>query len=425
MLQLLRQNVRGIGPEVRSKKFAHLRLRQFREVLGELRFGIPPWKVIVRLSEAQFRQAGHHLGPCESLRKKNDVRVCLFHLPDDPLPKGEGLRMRIIDPEYEDPLLDPVHDDALQFIPQFPPLVCLKVQRNDVLIFFRWVLRILHRAVRPDSEPLTMFLHVGMIGRALKRDIQGDLDAIRACLLYQFPKVLQASQLRVNRRMASLQSADSPWTARISGIRGRRIILPLPMSQSNGMNRRKVQHVEPHRCDVGQARFAVFERAVLAGLEAACARKHLVPGAEACFLSIHDNAQFSVIRRYESPIRVLRHQGLNFSTQGYAKALRVRRLLRPELFTPRRKNSTLLRRCPPTCLINELGPDQEVHLYILLSLDFFEEVSAPRDKAIDPACYGVSISPDHGHWKRGAPAVVSKELHRNVSPLLDRLWAIS
>src|SRR5215831_20546949 len=414
MLQLLRQNVRGIGPEVRSKKFAHLRLRQFREVLGELRFGIPPWKVIVRLSEAQFRQARHHLGPCESLRKKDDIRVCLFHLSDDPFPKGEGLRMRIIHPEDQYPLLDPVHDDALQFIPQFPPSVRLEIERNDVLIFFRWVFGVLHRPVRPDPEPVTMFLYVGMIGRALKRDVHGDLDAMRARLLYQSPKVLQGSQLRVNRRMAPLQSTDGPRTAKIPGISARRIIFPLPMSQSNGMNRREVQHVESHRRDVGQLGFAVFERAVLARLEAARARKHLVPGAEACLLSIHDNAQFSAIRRYEPPIRILRHQGLNLSTQGYAKALRVRRLLRPELSAPHCKSSTLLRRCPPTCLIHELGADKEVHLYILLSLDFFEEVSSPRHKAIDPAGHGVSISPGHGHWKRGAPAVVSKELHRDV-----------
>src|SRR5678816_3377557 len=97
--------------------------------------------------------------------------MCLFHLFDDPFPKWEGFRMWVIHPEDPDPLLNPVYEDAFQFIPQFPPLVRLEVQRKDVLILFRRVLRVLHGSVRPDAKPLTMLLHVGMIRRALKSDV--------------------------------------------------------------------------------------------------------------------------------------------------------------------------------------------------------------------------------------------------------------
>src|SRR5215467_3093256 len=267
MLQLLRQNVRRIGPEVGSKKFAYLRLRQFREVLREFRFSITPREIIVRLGKPQFRQAPHHLRSRERLCEEDDVRTGLLHLSNDPFPKGKRLRMWIIHAEDPYLLLDPVHDDTLQFMPQFSPLARLKLQRENILIFFRRVLGILHRPVRPDTEPFAVLFHVGVIRRALKSNIDGDLDPIGSCLLHESPKVLQGSQLMLDRFMSSLQSADRPRAARISGAAGGSIVLSLPVGLSDGMNRRKIQDIEAHRGNVGEARLTVFERTVLARLE--------------------------------------------------------------------------------------------------------------------------------------------------------------
>ena len=53
----------------------------------------------------------------------------------------------------------------------------LEVERIDVLVLLRRVLGVLHRAVGPPAEPLRMLLHVRVVGRALERDVERDLDA--------------------------------------------------------------------------------------------------------------------------------------------------------------------------------------------------------------------------------------------------------
>src|ERR1035438_8623836 len=95
---------------------------------------------------------------------------------DQPFPKAESLGMRIVDPENLDSLRDPEVDDALEFIPQVAPVFGFKIEGVYILVFFGWVLRVLHTAVGAMLEPLWMRPYIGMVRRALERDVECDLD---------------------------------------------------------------------------------------------------------------------------------------------------------------------------------------------------------------------------------------------------------
>ena len=73
-LQVLRQDIRRVGPEVRAEELAHLGLRQLGQVLGQLPLGVAPGEVVVRLREAELGQAVQHLGPGEGFGQEDALR---------------------------------------------------------------------------------------------------------------------------------------------------------------------------------------------------------------------------------------------------------------------------------------------------------------------------------------------------------------
>src|SRR6185436_1821988 len=91
-----------------------------------------------------------------------------------PLPEGKRLRVRIVDPEDADALADPEAEHVMQLVPQDAPRLRLEIERVDVLVLLRRVLRILDAAVRPVPEPFRMLGHVRMVGRALKGNVERD-----------------------------------------------------------------------------------------------------------------------------------------------------------------------------------------------------------------------------------------------------------
>src|SRR4029078_529183 len=67
VLELLREDVRCVGPEVWPKKFSHLCLFKLREVVNDFRFGIQPGKIIVRWVKPKFPQPQHHFWSSKGL----------------------------------------------------------------------------------------------------------------------------------------------------------------------------------------------------------------------------------------------------------------------------------------------------------------------------------------------------------------------
>src|SRR5437660_3756899 len=94
------------------------------------------------------------------------------------------------------------------------------MERIDILILFRRILRILHRPVGTPQEPLLMLLDVRMVGRRLKRDVERDFDSVPIGRFDEMPEVGERSELPMNRFVAAFVGSDGPRTADIlrSGV---------------------------------------------------------------------------------------------------------------------------------------------------------------------------------------------------------------
>src|SRR4051812_47778946 len=135
------------------------------------------------------------LGPRERLREEDQFWVRLLELADAPRPEGKRLRMRIIDAENRDALLNPKVHDAARLLPQFTPRARFEIERIDVLIFLGRILRVLNRAVRPALEPLRVLANIRVVGGTLECDIEGNLELELSRLCDQPPEIVQRAQL--------------------------------------------------------------------------------------------------------------------------------------------------------------------------------------------------------------------------------------
>src|SRR5690606_31594082 len=113
-------------------------------------------------------------------------------------------------------------EDAFQLVPERLPVIGFKIERVDILILFGWVFGVLDTAVGSLAEPLGVFLDVGMVGRTLKGDVQGDFDALFPRRADEILKVFQGTQVGVNRLVSAFAGADSPRAADVirSGLGG-------------------------------------------------------------------------------------------------------------------------------------------------------------------------------------------------------------
>src|SRR5579863_4667968 len=265
-LEELRENVGRIGPKVRAIVFAHAGFRELLKIAGQLGLGIAPGEIRVGLRKANLGETIHQLRASKSFRQKQDFRVLTLNLGNHPFPKGKGLRVGIIDAEQAHTVLDPEQRDTLQFVPQLPPVGRLKVERENVLIFFRRIFRILDGAVRTLTKPFRMLPYIGVIGRALESQVKRDLDSVRLRVRDQPMEIFERSQLGVDTGMPAVFRADRPWTADVVRPRDDFIVPALARRASDGMNRRKIQNVETHRGDVREPSLAIPQCAVRGGL---------------------------------------------------------------------------------------------------------------------------------------------------------------
>ena len=138
-----------------------------------------------------------------------------------------------------------------QRLPQSRASPRSRSRRVDVLVLLGRVLGVLDRAVGPVAEPLRVLGDPRVVGRALEREVERDLEAVLAAVVDEGAK--------------SSIVPSSGWTAvwppsgRRSprGCRGRRagverVVRPLRYVVPIGMDRRQVEDVEAHVGDVGQ-----------------------------------------------------------------------------------------------------------------------------------------------------------------------------
>src|SRR5436853_1975948 len=136
-----------------------------------------------------------------------------FNIAYDPFPECERLGVWIIDPKNAHAARDPEQEDPLQLVPQGPPLGSLEIERIDILIFLGRVFSVLNGAIRALAEPLRMFPGIRVIGRALERDIECDLESLLLGFGDQSLEVFDGAQLRMNRSVAAFLGSNCPRAA--------------------------------------------------------------------------------------------------------------------------------------------------------------------------------------------------------------------
>src|SRR5262245_15884259 len=88
--------------------------------------------------------------------------------------------MGVVDSKGAYPLVDPKQYSVAQLFPQSSPIRIVEIDIDDVLVFLRWVLSVFNCTIRPETEPLRMLAHPGVIGSALDREIERHLEAERS-----------------------------------------------------------------------------------------------------------------------------------------------------------------------------------------------------------------------------------------------------
>src|SRR6185295_4983203 len=98
----------------------------------------------------------------------------------------------------------------------------------------------LYRAIRAAAKPLRMRAHVRMIGRALQREVQCDLDAASARRFEQPPELSVSTELRMHGLVTPFVRTDRPWAADICSGRGDCVVPAFAPLTANRMDGRKI-----------------------------------------------------------------------------------------------------------------------------------------------------------------------------------------
>ena len=241
------QDVRRVGEEV-GPHVGGGRAGQLLEVLGQLVFGVAPGEICVGLVEADLGERGHHRGAGERLGQKQHVRVGLPDGGEQPLPEPGRLGVGVVDPEDAHAVAHPEPHDPLDFRVDSLGVV-VEVDRVDVLVLLRRVLRVGDRPVGPRGEPLRVLLDPGMVGRGLQRQVDRHFHA-------EFPgagdervEVGERAEVRVDGVVPAFRRADRPRRARVAGARLKGVVPPLAEGRADGVDRRQVDDVEAHLRD--------------------------------------------------------------------------------------------------------------------------------------------------------------------------------
>jgi hypothetical protein len=226
--------------------------------------------------------------------------------------------VRVVHAEDPHPVLDPVQHHP-QRLGVDPGRVVVEVDRVDVLVLLRRVLRVRDRAVGADGEPLGVLGHPRVVGGALQREVERDLHPEVPGAVDERVEVVDGAELRLDGVVATVGRTDRPRRADVAGTGVDVVVAALAVHSADGVDRRQVDDVEAHRGDAVELLRGGDERAVdraaLLVDAAGGAREELVPGAEQGPLPV-DVDLLRASARDELPHRPLGHDPLDGREQG-------------------------------------------------------------------------------------------------------------
>ena len=224
---------------------------EFVEVLADLPRLVAPGVVRVALLEADAAEVVHHRGLREGLREPDHLGVVLRDVGDQPLPELDGLRVRVVDAEDRDAVVDPHLDDATHLGVDAGRVV-VEVERIDVLVLLRGVLRVGDRAVAARGEPLRVRGDPGVVGRALQRDVERHLEAQFVRAGDERVEVVEVTERRLDGVVTAVLRPDGVRRTRILRASRQRVVRALAVDLADRVDRGEVDDVETHVGDGGQ-----------------------------------------------------------------------------------------------------------------------------------------------------------------------------
>ncbi|OPY09526.1 MAG: hypothetical protein A4E68_00434 [Syntrophaceae bacterium PtaB.Bin095] len=115
--------------------------------------------------------------------------------------------------------------------------------------------------VRPMPKPVGVLGHVRVVRRALVGEVQGDFQPVLPGRLNQVDKILERPEVGMDGLVAAFRRPNRPGTARIlrAGCDG--VVPALSLHPADGMDGRKVEHIETHASHLGKKSFHFTESA--------------------------------------------------------------------------------------------------------------------------------------------------------------------
>ena len=283
--------------------------------------------------------------------------------------------------------------------------------------FLGGLLGVLDGPVRPVLEPLRVLAHVGMVGRALERDVERDLDPCGACRRHQMAEVLEGAEVGVHGLVAAQLGADRPGAAEIVRLGLDGVVAAFPVGAPNRVDRWQVEHVEAHPGDIGQTLLGRLEGAV-AALGAGGAGEHLVPAAEPGQGRVDRHLELGRVTAGGGAVRVARDERLELRREGRLdRPRRGPRTARAELAGRRSKRRPVRLPGPVRGLLDQAGAGQQVDRHVLAGLDPLRQVAGPGPEVVDPALDREAVGAQGAWLELGPPAVVGQGQHRRFRPL--------
>ena len=282
IVEVDRVDVRGVGEEVRTVEVRGL-VGDLVEVLLQLPLGGAPGEVGVALLEADLAKGSHHLGTGEGLGQEDDLGMTTMHLLHEPGPEVDRLGVRVVDAEDRHPVRDPQLEQPQALVVDSLRGV-VEVDRVDVLVLLRWVLRVGDGAVDAGGEPLRVLLHPRVVRGCLQGEVQGYLHTQVMGVGDEAVEVREGAKIWVDGVMAASRGTNGPWRTGIVGPGGQGVVPALAESSSDGVDRWQVDDVESHRSSGVQSLPGGVEGAgdpvaVLVDVSSLGAREEFVPGA--------------------------------------------------------------------------------------------------------------------------------------------------
>jgi hypothetical protein len=155
-----------------------------------------------------------------------------------------------------------------------------------------------------------MLFHVGMIGRAIQRKIEGNFHSAFSHFFLKPVEIGQRPERRLERPVSARLAANRPWHTRIVRFAGERVVPSFAIRVTNGMNRRKINDVETHRLCIVDPRQTIAQSRTAIAAAFCRARKKFVPSPEQRRLSINNDLGSGGILRRVGAVRIGCHQHL-------------------------------------------------------------------------------------------------------------------